>query len=109
MTPIEWLMGSDRGISSETILSVMMDVPMAGRYGPDIPHDPSDFGRCYRLLKHFPEWRDRLPEVAEKYPAWRPLVEEWDALTALYEEEIKRPDGRAPELYRRMKELRGVK
>jgi hypothetical protein len=70
-----------------------------------VPADPSDFGRCYRLLKHFPEWRLRLLEVVARYPEWCALVREWDALTELYEEEIKRPDRCAPKLYDRMKDL----
>ncbi len=107
MTPLEWLMGGDTGISSQTILSVMTGTPMTGNFGPSVPYDPSDFGRCYRLLGHFPEWKNRLHEVAEKYPRWKPLVDSWDELTVLYEEEIKNKNGRAPKLYARMCELLG--
>lgn len=76
---------------------------MKGHFRPDIPYDPGDFGRCYRLLQHFPEWHTRLPEVAAKYPVWGPMVKAWDELTALYEEE--KQSGKAPKLYKRMKEL----
>lgn len=103
---IEWLMSGDTGVSSETICAVMCGVRIHSCFGTDVPHDPSDFGRCYRLLKKFPEWRARLPEVSKKHRAWKRLVEHWDELTALYERELKHPDGRAPELYERMKELR---
>ena len=54
----------------------------------DVPHDPSDFGRCYRLLQLAPEWTARLEEVAQAYPAWEPFVREWDKLTAMYEQLI---------------------
>lgn len=100
---LAWITNGDTGTSSETIWSVLM-----GRRPKraDIPHDPADFGRCYRLLKVMPSWRERLPEVAGAYPAWKPLVEAWDELTRLYEEE--EPSGTAPKLYKRMRELRGV-
>ena len=84
MTPLEWALSDDTGISSKTILSVMEGMP-APKYGCDVPHDSGDFGRCHRLLKAFPHYRARLHEVAEKYPAWVALVREWDRLAALYE------------------------
>lgn len=107
MTPLEWMMSGDTGISSQTIMCVMTGTKNRGHFGADIPYDPSDFGRCYRLLKHFPQWRSRMQQVADKYPAWQPLVDNWDELTALYEKEIKNKSGRAPKLYEMMRKLRG--
>jgi len=101
-TPQEWLAGRDTGISSCTIYSVMQHTGM-DRY--DVPQDPADFGRCYRLLKLFPEWLPRLPEMLPRFPEWRGLVDNWAELTALYEEEIQNKSGMAPKLYARMKEL----
>ncbi len=103
-SPLDWILGEDTGTSSKTIWSVMMGAKIV--YA-DVPHDPSDFGRCYRLLKAFPEWRARLDEVAKAFPKWATLVAEWDRLTLLYEEELKRPDGCAPRLYTEIKELKG--
>ena len=103
MTPIKWLLGNDTGISSKTILSVMTGTEITGYFGPDIPHDPDDFGRCHRLLRHFPEWLPRLYEVAERYPIWGPMVEAWDDMTILYEEEF--PHGKAPKLCAMMRDL----
>lgn len=97
-----WLRNGDTGVSSETIWSVMMG-QRPPKYGADVPHDPSDFGRCYRLLKVMPSWRQRMIEVAVKYPEWRFLVDAWDELTALYEEEL--PRGTAPKLYARIRTL----
>lgn len=98
---LEWLAAGDAGVSSETIVSVMMDLRVSM---VDIPHDPSDFGRCHRLLEWVPEFRPRLGEVAAKYPDWAPLVESWDRLTAIY---LRDPDrgGTSPELYRVMQGL----
>lgn len=105
--PIAWLTNGDTGISSKTIWSVMMNRSIGDRYfRPSVPSDPSDFGRCYRLLKVMPSWRARLGEVAAQYPEWAGLVAAWDELTALYEEEL--PKGTAPKLYQRMQVLRGV-
>ena len=98
-----WLKSWDTGMSSETIWRVMMgETPSR----PSIPYDPSDFGRCYRLLKTVPSWRGRMAEMGQ-FKAWKPFVEAWDELTALYEDELKRADGMAPRTYIRLHEVRG--
>lgn len=107
---MEWLLGHDTGTSSKVIFSILASTSqarsaaMARLHGwRDTPSDPSDFGRCHRLLDLFPAWRERLGEVAAKHPAWAPLVEAWDELTALWNEES--PTKNCPKLYNRMKEL----
>lgn len=101
-----WFAGSDTGTSSKTIWSVM-----TGRRVDrvDIPYDADDFGRCHRLLEQFSSWRDRLAEVAEKYPAWAPLVAAWDELTSLYQREREDAWPNRGALMERIDELRGVK
>lgn len=103
--PFAWLTNGDTGTSSLTIWHVMMRRQLSANFWPGVPLDPSDFGRCYRLLKVMPSWRSRLNEVAEEFPKWRPLVDAWDELTALYERDL--PTGRCHELYVRMAQLRG--
>jgi hypothetical protein len=98
---IGWLTNCDTGISSKTIWSVMM-CRSVGR--TDVPLDPADFGRCYRLLQIMPSWRARLPEVAAKYPEWAPLVGRWDDIERLYLEELS--SGMARKCYALMRELR---
>jgi hypothetical protein len=88
----EWLGSWDTGISSRTIYHVLRGTPWSGPFRPDVPHDPADFGRCYRLLKVAP-------------PEWRANLARWDDLTRLYEEE--EPTGKAPKLYALMRELLG--
>lgn len=83
-TPLDWLASRDTGVSSGTIFSVLMRVNLPYRE-PDIPHDSADFGRCYRLLARFPEWKARLDEVSAKYRFWAPFVRDWDTLTSMYE------------------------
>ena len=114
---ILWLMLGETGISSKTIVYALTGINIESyikrgenilhfdRARFDAPWDPSDFRRCHLLLELFPEWRSRLPEVAAKLPKWKPLVDAWDELEALYAEEITRKDGTAPKLYARMKEL----
>ena len=92
MNPNEWILGSDTGVSSKTIWAVMVGVIIketqcGSENGYDIPHDPDDFGRCYRLLKLFPEWKKRLKEIAKFLPKWRPMIREWRKMTVLYEED----------------------
>jgi hypothetical protein len=101
-----WLHNGDTGTSSETIWSVMTGHPVRCH---DIPYDPSDFGRCYRLLQVMPSWRLRMQEVADAHVNWQPFVDAWEELTTLYELELKSPDGMAPRTYARMRQLRGVR
>lgn len=106
--PLTWFTGPDTGISSVTIWHVMTGRQWPEEaFSPNVPHDPDDFGRCHRLLQAFPSWRPRPPEVAARYPKWGPMVREWDRMTALYEDELKRPDGMAPKLYELMHQLEG--
>jgi hypothetical protein len=106
---LEWLLGPDTGTSSLTIFSVLSE-KHAGRamvrvrhgLGPSPPWDPDDFGRCYRLLEMFPAWKERMQEVADRYPTWAKLVQDWGYLWALWEEES--PSGECPKLYDAMKD-----
>jgi hypothetical protein len=104
---LEWFAGTDTGVSSKVIWLVMMgmSVQLLGPGWPAPPQDPSDFGRCYRLLNRFPEWRQRLPEVAEKYPEWGPMVRGWEKLTEMYEHALEVQAQKAPEMYDLMQEL----
>lgn len=98
----EWILGPDTGLSSRTIWGVLVGAEAIDR--PDIPYDPSDFGRCYRLLEVIPEWRSRLSEVADRFPAWRMFIAQWEAMELLWKEES--PSGNCPRLYALMQEIR---
>lgn len=104
-TPEKWLNGRDTGTSSCTIYAVMMNRAME-RY--DVPHDPQDFGRCYRMLKLFPEWIPRLGEVAARFSEWVPFVREWAKLTEMYERELALADKTYP-MYNFMQTLKKEK
>lgn len=103
-TPQEWAAGRDTGTSSLTIYSAITGLPSHhGTY--NVPHDAADFGRCYRLLRLFPAWKERLGETIKLCAEWKPFVEAWDELTAIYEQELLQAT--KPRLYARIKELGG--
>jgi hypothetical protein len=98
---VAWFRGNDTGMSSETIFEVMTNIPVKRH---DFPYDPSDFGRCYRLLQAFPEWKSRLGEVADRFPAWKPFVARWSEMEELYERDL--PTDKSADLYNLMITLR---
>ncbi|MFI5296496.1 MAG: hypothetical protein ACHREM_00240 [Polyangiales bacterium] len=102
-TPQEWIRGEDTGRSSICLCFAATGLT-AGRMSMIegwTPLDPSDFGRCYRFLKLFPNLN--VAPAGERWPHWKPFVEAWPELTALYEEEL--PSGAAPKLYARLRQL----
>jgi hypothetical protein len=84
---MEWIVGRDRGLSSEAIWARMMGVPGQTYH----PHDAGDFGRCARLLDAVPEWRPRMGNMAALSPEWKALVDIWDELDGYY----RADDGKA--------------
>jgi hypothetical protein len=76
----QWFSGGDTGLSSKAIFGVMIGHPLERSY----PIDWDDFGRCYRLLELFPEWRPRMHEVSERFPEWKPIVDRWELLSKTY-------------------------
>lgn len=83
--PVEvarWAAGPDTGCSSKALFGWF-----AGGLPPrDYPVDADDFGRCYRLLKLAPEWRERMAELTHDpaSPSWRALAKHWEELEQLY-------------------------
>lgn len=82
---VAWFTGTDTGLSSKTIFGVLASNAMlrfrvldSGMYEPS---DGDDFGRCQRLVDMM-GWRERLPEVAEKYPdsKWPAIIARWDEI-----------------------------
>ncbi len=104
-----WIQTDDTGMSSGHMafnlsIEAGMNCPWLGKYAEcNHPHDPDDFGRCYRLLRSVPELRPHIPKMASSSQVWASLVEHWDELERLYEEEL--PKGKCPKLYKRMQQL----
>lgn len=98
---LKWFFSNSVGISSKAILSKMLGVGKETSY----PHDPSDFGRCYQLLRLFPEWRSRIMEMADVSAEWRVLAEKWDMLEDMYIKAHVSGLGNTPEMFRLMSNL----
>lgn len=96
----KWIVSCDTGASSKTIWSVMMGVERSDR---SYPHDPGDFGRCYRLLTLIPEWRARLAEMATVSNYWSALVENWEKIERQYLDELA--GNSAPKTYKLMQSI----
>ena len=102
---VDWFNGHDTGTSSKAIYRHMMGYTRERAPFGTHPHDPSDFGRCYRLLALEPRWRARIGEMAQYSKAWAALAGAWDELTAMYEAVIDSGAKDATELSHRMKDL----
>lgn len=101
----EWLATGRQGTSSLTIFSRMTGKKIDRE---DHPHDSGDFGRCRRLLDEVPEFQSRLPEMAAASPVWAQLVECWDELCVIMDEEApnwREGKGSAAETYARIKAI----
>lgn len=102
---LQWVVSGDTGISSKAIWAHMQGIGPEKRWPWTWPSDPSDFGRCHRLLKFIPEWRDRIEEMGQYGPEWKALVEHWAELEAMFAVECVGDSWSAPLMYDRMKEL----
>lgn len=98
---IDWLQSGDTGLSSKYMAAVCAG---AGGARNEYPHDPSDFGRCYRFLKAVPEARENLHRIKDSGAVWAAYVDHWVEMERLYEEELS--TSKAPKLYALMQRIR---
>ena len=99
-----WMVGDDTGSSSMAIACHMAGIENQAFW--TAPYDPSDLGRCLRLLELFPEWKLRMREMAQHSARWDALTAVWDELAESMEAEvgIDWSKGRhAPKTYELMK------
>lgn len=99
-----WATGDDTGLSSRFLSRVALDLELGY---PDTPCDPSDFGRCYRMVQLLSqEDREDLFAKAKVISTkWRAIIENWAELESLYLEECTGDNWNAPKLYGTMKKL----
>ncbi len=83
-----WKQHGERGISSESIFSKLSGQNILKHYGSE-PCDPGDFRRCYMLIKAIPEWRDELHKMREESTAWSNIIDNWDKLSEMLEEQME--------------------
>lgn len=86
-----WLMNGEHGISSKTIFKYLYgyDGGEIKIQFEDTPCDPDDFRRCYLLLKAVPQWKMKLHLMKPVSPTWSKLVDNWDKLTVMLEEQMQ--------------------
>jgi len=90
-----WVENGEQGTSSKTIFSVIHGGDLRNGFTllkPSSychPYDPDDFRRCYLLLKAVPEWRAELDKMRTVSKQWNALVDNWDKLTGMLEEQMK--------------------
>lgn len=78
----EWIGSHNCGISSKTMWCALMDVKCDRA---DVPYDADDFSRCYDLYKFAELTQEDLQKIADTYPYWQPIINEWDDLCLMYE------------------------
>lgn len=83
---LAWFASDDTGTSSEGIACHMTGTPIRDAW--EGPSDPSDLGRCLRLLELFPEWKPRMGEMARHGNEWSALVPHWDDLAQMMADEV---------------------
>jgi len=81
-----WIENGEVGASSETMWGCFMENKY---FSINHPHDPDDFKRCYKLLQAIPEWKTELYKLKQLSMVWSNLVDNWDKLTEMYEENMK--------------------
>lgn len=91
---VKWLGSGERGISSNTMFTVLTGVDALGDWGKSHPHDTADLRRCRLLLEVCPELAPKFPLLSEVSPEWARLTQHWDELCAMMDEET--PDWRKP-------------
>ena len=100
-----WLAGNDSGVSSESLMCAHHGT--TPRNGWFEPADSDDFGRCYRLIRLFPQVRPAVDLLAQKHAGWAALAPIWDELTVIADGAGMQVRGKfSPQINRRIHEVR---
>lgn len=80
-----WIANRETGMSSKTMWNCFMGTE---KFSINHPYDPDDFKRCYKLLQVIPEWKSSkyMNMLSKLSRQWKNLVENWDKLTEMYEQ-----------------------
>jgi hypothetical protein len=101
----KWLESDDAGLSSKFMACILAGGPPAEN---NHPHDPDDFVRCLKFLRAVP---DCLPLITMAMcgPVWAGLVEKWNVIASLLQEEVpgalRGKPGKAPRTYALMQTI----
>ncbi|MDA8376104.1 MAG: hypothetical protein M0Z50_03320 [Planctomycetia bacterium] len=112
---IQWLAVGEQGRSSQAIfwrINAHLQFPdaKAPMESAAYPLDPSDLGRCRKLLEQVPSVNEKFAQVMGTMagPVWAGLVENWECLWATMDREApawREGVGMAKETYRIMNEI----
>jgi hypothetical protein len=97
----EWIIYGEMGSSSKTMWGVLTGAIKPGnRLGrnAEIPYDPDDFSRCYKLVTLCQVTKDQLQQIKTVLPFYAPFIDNWDKLCLMYET-------RNPNMYKFMEPL----
>jgi hypothetical protein len=106
---MRWLNAGEHGISSLAIFSMTtgLQVEQAADHHrrENHPYDPGDVRRCELLLRTAPDLREAFPRMRSVSSKWAALVDHWDEIIGLMDEEAPHwaepnpPKERAPKAY----------
>lgn len=100
---IKWLFSGDTGASSKSLAAEFFGHRYEHCYPP---LDPSDLGRCLRLIKIAPSVRKCVDSLALKDDRWAKAAKVWDSIAEAMEEEVGidwSKGKKAPLTYNRMR------
>jgi hypothetical protein len=101
----DWLRSGDRGLSSETMVSVLTGLHVLSETQWTHPACPDSLNRCESLLRSVPSFRARLGEMSNVSVGWARLIPEWDTLADEMQVELRRGSGISPRTSFRMMAL----
>lgn len=101
---LNWMRSGDTGVSSETMALIAMG---ATKGDFSAPYDPSDFGRCYRLVKANPVIKESFLIISALVPRFTSILLNWDKCCEIYERDL--PTGRSDELFKMIQNWRNGK
>lgn len=78
-----WLFSTDTGSSSRFMACVLSgwSIPLPSN---DYPRDPSDLGRCIRLIESVPEFKGCIHKMNAHGSEWQQVVLHWEQWSELY-------------------------
>lgn len=84
----KWLANGRRGISSNTIFTVLTGIDALRGWEKDHPYDPADLDRCLLLLEAVPELKPEMHRMAQVSKHWAALIKRWDELVECHVTEV---------------------
>lgn len=107
----KWLVMGEVGVSSRTMVAAMAGIVPEMAKSPhkgmtyDVPHDPDDLRRCVEMAEYCEVTKEDLEKVTRVFKWWKPFIDAWDELVAMFKEEVPGRYGSAPKTYARIQEL----